>query len=111
VAFEPRPNQPYRDQTEKVLNQLHGKMWISTKDYSVLKTEATLAHPVNVAWIFAQVSAIDFRYVLDNTTGGMGPARIQTSVKVDAPFLSIRQRMVVDMSQFEPRAKDLAAGK
>jgi hypothetical protein len=103
VAFEPKPDQPYRDQTEKVLNHLHGQVWISTRDYSVLRTEATLAEPVEIAWIFAQISALDFHYELNNTSGGMGPARIQTSVKVDALFVTIRQRMTVNMTQFQPR--------
>jgi hypothetical protein len=110
VAFEPRPNQPFRDQTEKVLNHLHGRMWISTRDYSVLRTEATLAEPVEVAWIFASVTNLNFRYELQNVTGAMGPALIQTSVKVDAPFISIRQRMTVNMTQFQSRVKSIASG-
>ena len=105
VAFEPKPDQPYRSQTEKVLNHLRGRLWISTRDYSVLKTEATLAQPVEIAWIFAQVDSLDFHYELNNTSGGMGPAWIQVSVRVDAPFLTIRQRMTVDMAQFQPRQK------
>jgi hypothetical protein len=111
VAFAPKPDQPYRDQTEKVLNQLQGKMWVSTKDYAVLKTEANLAEPVEIAWIFASITDLQFHYELNNTSGGMGPAWIQTSVKVDAPFFSIRQRMTVNMTQFEPREKSLLSGK
>jgi hypothetical protein len=105
LAFEPKPNQPYRTQTEKVLNHLRGRTWISTRDFSVLKTEASLAEPVEVAWIFASVTALTFRYELQNSTGGMGPAQVQTFVTVDAPFLSIRQRMKVDLTQFGPRTK------
>ena len=105
VRFDPKPDQPYRDQTEKVLNHLHGRIWISTRDYSVLKTDGSLAQPVEIAWIFAEVSAVDFHYELNNTEGGMGPARIQTSVRVDAPFITIRQRMTVDMDQFLRRTK------
>jgi hypothetical protein len=104
VTFEPKPNQPYRDQTEKVLNHLHGHIWISSRDYSVLKIDATLAQPVEVAWIFAHINSVDFHYRLNNTSGGMGPAWIQTSVRVDAPFITIRQRMTVDMTQFQPRS-------
>jgi outer membrane lipoprotein-sorting protein len=111
VAFEPKPNQPYRDQTEKVLNDLQGKMWVSTKDYSVLKTEANLAEPVEVAWIFASITTLNFHYELNNISGGMGPAWIQTSVQLDAPFISIRQRMTVTMTQFVPREKSLLSGK
>ena len=103
LAFEPKPGQPYNNQTEKVLNQLRGRTWISSQDYSVLKTEATLAAPVEVAWIFAQVSSLTFLYELENTAGSFGPARVQTSVRVDAPFITIRQQMTVDLTQFEPR--------
>jgi hypothetical protein len=103
VAFEPKPDQPYRDQTEKVLDQLHGKMWISTKDYSVLKTDADLAAPVEIAWIFAEITQLHFHYELNNTHGGLGPASFQTTVRVDAPFITIRQRMIVDMGDVVPR--------
>ncbi len=103
LTFEPKPDQPYRNQTEKVLNQLHGRIWISARDYSVLRIEATLAKPVEVAWIFAEIGALNFHYELKNTAGGMGPTRIQASVEVDAPFIKIRQRMTIDMTQFKPR--------
>lgn len=112
VAFEPKPgDQPYRDQTEKVLDQLHGKMWISTKDYIVLKTDATLAAPVEIAWIFAEITDVHFHYELHNTTGGLGPAEIKTSVRVDTPLFTIRQRMTVDMGEVVPRTKAVASGK
>ena len=105
LAFEPKPNQPYHSQTEKVLNHLHGHIWIRAGDYTILKTEATLAEPVEVAWVFAEISELNFHYELDNTSGGLGPAQVQTSVKVTAPFLSIKQRMTVDMTQFQPRGR------
>jgi hypothetical protein len=109
LAFTPKPDQSYHDQTEKVLNHLHGKMWISTSDYSVLKTDASLAEPVDIAWFLAQITALDFRYELHNTSGGMGPAFIQTSVAVSAPFLQFRQRMTIEMTQFQSRSGAVAA--
>jgi hypothetical protein len=108
LTFEPKPNQSYRDQTEKVLNQLHGRMWISTADYSVLKTDATLAHPVDVAWFLAQITSLDFHYELRGGPGAMGPAFIQTSVVVDAPFVTIRQKMSYDMTDFASRVGAVA---
>jgi hypothetical protein len=108
LSFEPKPDQSYRDQTEKVLNQLHGKMWISTADYSVLKTDASLAHPVEIAWFLAQITSLDFHYELRGGPGAMGPALIRTAVVVDAPFLTIRQRMTFDMTQFRSRIKSPA---
>jgi hypothetical protein len=109
LAFEPRPGQPYRDQTEKVLNQLHGQMWVSTRDYVILKTEATLVRPVSVAWIFARISTLDFHYELRSATSDFGPAWLQFAVEVDAPFIVIRQRQTVDMTHFERRGKLVSA--
>jgi hypothetical protein len=103
LGFEPKPGQPYRNQTEKVLNHLHGRLWISARDYSILQTNATLADPVEVAWIFAKVSFLSFHYELNNTTGGFAPAQISTSVIVSTPFVEIRQTMKVVMTQVEPR--------
>jgi hypothetical protein len=105
LAFEPRPGQPYRDQTEKVLNQLHGQMWVSARDYVIFKTEATLVRPVQVAWIFARIGTLDFHYELRGATSDFGPAWLQIAVEVDAPFIAIRQRQTVDMTHFEPRGK------
>jgi hypothetical protein len=105
VAFEPKLNQPYHNQTEKVLNQLHGQMWISTRDYSVLKTQATLAQPVPIAWNLAQITSLSFQYEVNDPSEAVGPAQILTSVKVVAPFIMINQRMTVDMTHFQPRPK------
>jgi len=105
LAFEPKPHQPYADQTEKVLNQLHGTLLISAKDDVVLRTEATLVHPVAVAWIFARIKTLDFHYELRTTTNPFGPAWLQVFVQVEAPLLTVRQRQTVEMNQFEPRGK------
>jgi hypothetical protein len=104
VRFEPKPEQPYKNQTERVLNHLHGRLWISARDYTLLKTEATLADPVEIAWIFATISVLEFRYELRPGPTRFGPSEVTTLVRVDAPFLTIRQRMKVEMTQFEQRA-------
>jgi hypothetical protein len=109
LGFEPKPNQPYRDQTEKVLDQLHGRMWISQRDALILKTEATLAQPVPVAWIFARISTLDFHYELRNASSEFAPSSLQVTVEVDAPLLRIRQRQTVVISDFEPRTAIAAA--
>ena len=64
ISFEPKANQPYRTQTEKVLNQLHGRIWVRASDDTILRTEATLLHPVEVAWFLASINRLDFRYDL-----------------------------------------------
>jgi hypothetical protein len=104
VAFEPRPDQPYHSQTEKVLNQLHGRIWVRASDDTILRTEATLLHPVQVAWIFASITRLDFHYELPVGGSEYGPAWLQTFVEVHAPLIAIRQRQRIDMTDFRPRA-------
>lgn len=112
IAFEPKPNQPYHSETEKVLNQLHGRIWIRASDDIILRTEASLLHPVQVAWIFASVSSLDFHYELPVGGSVYGPAWLETSVRVNAPLLSIAQRQRIDMTDFRPRtAAPVPAGR
>jgi len=103
VAFEPKANQPYHSQTEKVLNQLHGRMWIRASDDTILRTEATLFHPVEVAWIFASITKLDFHYELPPGGSEYGPAWLETDVEVHAPLIAIRQHQRIDMTHFRPR--------
>jgi hypothetical protein len=104
VAFEPRPDQPYHSQTEKVLNQLHGRIWIRASDDTILRTEAALLHPVQVAWIFASITKLDFQYELPAGGSEYGPAWLQTYAEVRAPLIAICQRQRIDMTDFRPRA-------
>jgi hypothetical protein len=103
VAFEPKPNQPFHSQTEKVLNQLHGRIWIRASDDTILRTEATLLQPVEVAWVFASITKLDFHYELPAGGSEYGPAWLQTLVEVHAPLIRIVQRQRVDMDHFRPR--------
>jgi hypothetical protein len=103
VAFEPKPDQPYHSPTEKVLNQLHGRIWVRASDDTILRTEATLLHPVQVAWVFASVTKLDFHYELPPGGSEYGPAWLQTLVEVRAPLIQIVQRQRVDMDHFRPR--------
>ena len=105
LGFKPKPGQPYSSQTERVLNHLRGRVWVSARDYSILQTNATLAEPVEVAWGFAKVSSLAFHYELNNTSGGFAPAQISTSVAVVAPFFNLSQQMKVVITQVEPRTE------
>ena len=102
LSFEPKPNQPYRDQTEKVLNQLHGRLWIDPRTDVVLQTEATLVQPVTVAWIFAKITRLDFKYQMRSTASIFGPSGLQVSVEVSTPLWSVRQRQTIDLTDFTP---------
>ena len=103
VGFEPKEGQPFNSQTEKVLNQLHGRIWVRQSDSTILRTEATLLHPVQVAWVFASITKLDFHYELPSGGSEYGPAWLETVVAVHAPLLHVNQRQRVDMNGFRPR--------
>lgn len=103
LAFTPKPNQPYHDETEKVVNQLQGHMWISARTYNVLRTEAGLAHPVSVAWFLARIPTLDFHYSTQDTVVGFAASQVQITLQVDALFVGFHERQTIDMTNFRPR--------
>jgi hypothetical protein len=105
VTFEPKPDQSYQNLMIKILNYIHGRVWISTRDYSVLRFEANLTQPVPVAWILAHVSAVYFHYDMNYAPGIMGPARILASFRFEAPLILVNQRITIETTQFQPRTK------
>ncbi len=109
ISFEPKPNQVFHSQTEKVLNQLHGRIWIRASDDTILRTEATLVHPVQVAWIFASITRLDFHYELPPGGGEYGPSWLDTEVEVHASLVTIRQKQRVEMTHFRARNASTAA--
>jgi hypothetical protein len=103
IGFEPKPNQPYKDLTEKVIDQLHGRFWVRASDDLVLRTEATLLQPVPVVWFLASVTRLDFDYVLPPGGSDYGPAWLKTYVEVHAPLIHFAQKQRMDMDHFRPR--------
>jgi len=103
IAFMPKPDQPYHDQTEKIVNRLHGKIWVSTDTYDVLQTEASLAEPVSVAWFIAKISKLEFRYNRPDIAKDFSPCQVLVTVQVRAPFFGFYERQTVDMKNFLPR--------
>ncbi len=103
LAFTPKPNQLYRDETEEVINQLRGRIWISTVTYNVLQTEASLTHPVSIAWFLAQVPTLDFHYSTQDANADFSPSQVRITLKVDAFFVGFHERQTIDMANFRPR--------
>ena len=104
LTFEPKPNQPYDDQTERVLNHLHGWLFVSPRDAVLLRTEASLTGPVEVAWFLASIQSLNFTYELRSLHHEFGPAWLETRVEVTAPLFDLRQHQTVEMTHFETRA-------
>jgi hypothetical protein len=101
VAFRPKEGQPYQERVEKILNNLQGKIWISTDDYSILKTDATLAHDVDLAWFFATMKKLDFYYESQPITEGRGPAKFNLSYEVAVVLSTIREKQFITMRNFQ----------
>jgi hypothetical protein len=109
IAFAPKPNQPYHDETEKVVNQLQGHMWISAQTYNVLQTEAGLARPVSIAWFLAKIPTLDFHYSAPDINTGFAPCQIQITLQVNALFVGFHERQTIEMMNFRPRPAEVIA--
>ena len=104
IGFTPKANQPYRDETEKVVDQLQGHIWVSARTFNVLQTEAVLAHPVSVAWFVAKIPQLDFHYaMLTDTDAGFAPCQVKITLQVRAFFVGYHVRQTIDMANFRGR--------
>ena len=93
IAFTPKPNLSYSNREEKVLNNVSGHIWASTTDFSVIRNEGSLMHPVSVAWIFASLREMEFHFdamVMPN--GDFGPGHLQYRYLVSIPFMHLHER-------------------
>jgi len=101
IAFLPKPDMPYHNREEKVLNAVGGHLWAAKKDYSLIRNEGTLLHPVSVAWIFASLDKFEFRSdAMLLPDGDYGPALVQYSYLVDVPFSAFHERDTRKMSNY-----------
>jgi len=100
LTFSPKPGQPWHDDTEKVVNQLCGHVWISQRTYNVLRTEATLTHPVRVAWFLAKVPTLRFEYRMHDSESGFANSQERITLEVRALFVGYHERQVIRMSGF-----------
>jgi hypothetical protein len=104
IVFEPKPNQTYDTQVEKVLNQLHGRIWVRASDDTILRTDAHLLEPVSVAWFLASVDKLDFHYELPPGGSEFGPAWLETSFVIKAPLITFAQHQRIDLTNFRSRS-------
>jgi hypothetical protein len=103
IHFVPKPDMPYDNREEKVLNNTSGYIWASKADYSLIRNEGSLMHPVSVAWIFATLEKMSFRFdALRMPNGDYGPGRLVYSYLVDVPFFDMHERDTRAMSNYRP---------
>ena len=104
IHFVPKPDMPYDNREEKVLNNTSGYIWASKADSSLIRNEGSLMHPVSVAWIFATLEKMSFRFdALRMPNGDYGPGHLQYSYLVDIPpFFDLHERDTREMSNYRP---------
>jgi hypothetical protein len=103
IAFTPKPDMPYDNREEKVLNNVSGHIWASRKDYSLIKNEGSLMQPVSVAWIFATLREMEFHFdAMRMPNGDYGPGRLQYRYLVSIPFTQLHERDTRAMSNYRP---------
>ena len=101
IGFTPKPDMPYDNREEKVLNAVAGHLWASTKDYSLIRNEGALLHPVSVAWIFASLREMEFHFdTMSLPNGDPGPKVEQYRYLVSIPFLTLHERDTRRMSNY-----------
>jgi hypothetical protein len=111
IAFTPKPDMPYENREEKVLNNVSGHIWASKLDYSVIKNEGSLMRPVSVAWIFATLREMEFHFdAMQMPNGDYGPGRLQYRYLVGIPFTQLHERDTRIISNYRP-AGTLGNGK
>ena len=101
IAFTPKPDMPYDNREEKVLNNTSGHIWASKADFSLIRNEGELMHPVSVAWIFATLEKMHFRFdAMRMPNGDYGPGRLEYSYLVNIPFFQLHERDTRAMSNY-----------
>lgn len=101
VGFTPKPDMPYHNREEKVLNAVSGYIWVSMKDYSLIRDEGSLMHPVQVAWIFATLREMEFHFdTMPLPNGDAGPKLVQYRYLVSIPFGQLHERDTRKMSNY-----------
>jgi len=105
ISFEPKPNQIARSREERFFSLLAGKLWVSSKDFIILKMEVALQSPCHLFWILAQVTTFKFTYVLEPSHGPrlFRLSRATARTVVSFPFYAVRQKHWLTIDKYEPR--------
>ena len=103
IAFTPKPDMPYENREEKVLNNVSGHIWASKLDYSLIKNEGYLLRPVSVAWIFATLREMEFHFdAMQMPNDDYGPGHLMYRYLVSIPFTEMHERDTRVMSKYRP---------
>lgn len=106
VAFTPKPNQNMTNREERFFNLLSGRMWISKRDFTVLRAEGALQSPCSLFWVIARVTEFRFTYRVEQVYGTNRLLRLThatATTVVSFPFYKVRQKHWLTVDKYEPR--------
>ena len=106
LTFAPKPDQNTSTREERFFGLLAGRMWISRRDFTVLRAEGTLQSPCSLFWIIARVTTFRFTYKLEPAHGTnrlLRLSRATATTVVTFPFYKVRQKHWQTVDKYEPR--------
>lgn len=106
LTFTPKPNQNATTREERFFGHLAGKIWVSKRDFTILRAEGALQSPSSLFWIIARVTSFNFSYKLEPAHGTnrlLRPSRARAATVVSFPFYNVRQKHWQTVDKYEPR--------
>ena len=106
LRFTPKPKQNTSTREERFFSLLAGRMWISKRDFTVLRAEGALQSPSSLFWIIARVTTFRFTYRLEPAHGNnrlLRTSKATANTVVSFPFYKVRQKHWQTVDSYEPR--------
>jgi hypothetical protein len=106
LTFTPKPNQNSSTREERFFGHLAGRIWISRRDFTVLRAEGALQSPSSLFWIIARVTTFRFTYKLEPASGTnrlLRLSRATATTTVAFPFYKVRQKHWQTIDKYELR--------
>src|SRR4051812_15482904 len=106
ITFTPKSRQNTTSREERFFGLLAGRMWISKRDFTVLKMEGALQSPCSLFWVIARVTTFRFNYELEPAHGDNRVLRLSKATArtvVSFPFFQVRQQHWQTVDRYEPR--------
>ena len=114
LTFTPKPNQNTSTREERFFGHLAGRIWISRRDFTVLRAEGALQSPCSLFWILARVTTFRFTYDAEPISGPdrlLRLSRATATTVVSFPFYKVRQNHWQTVDKYEPRTPHGSAEK
>ena len=103
VRFQPKPNFPAKDRSDRFLNAVSGTAWLSEETNKLVKFEMRLLRPFQLFWILAVLKELKIEYELLAPAEIIGRSKMKVLFALTTPVYSIRQLHDVELDNFRRR--------